>query len=157
MVQYANSFSGAAKGAAIASAMYGKNADVIYVAAGGTGNGAFTEAKNRKAKGENVWVIGVDRDQYEEGLPENVTLTSMVKGVGESCQEILTRAKNGELKSGLLEFGLAEGMVGISKTTENVGEDALKAVKEYEGKIISGEIVVPKTSEDLKTYLGNLK
>lgn len=32
-------------------------------------------------KGENVWVIGVDRDQHQEGMPENVTLTSMIKRV----------------------------------------------------------------------------
>ena len=30
--------------------MYGQGVDVIYHAAGGTGNGVFTEAKNRKKK-----------------------------------------------------------------------------------------------------------
>lgn len=60
--------------------MYGQGVDVIYHAAGGTGNGVFTEAKTVR-KGENVWVIGVDRDQNQEGMPENVTLTSMVKRV----------------------------------------------------------------------------
>lgn len=157
LVQYANSYSDAAKGAAIASTMYGKQADVIYVAAGGTGNGVFTEAKNRKANGENVWVIGVDRDQYEEGLPENVTLTSMVKGVGAAVQQISTLTKNNELKGGQIEFGLADGGVGIAETTDNVGEDALQQVKNYEEKIISGEIIVPKTAKDLEIYLNGLK
>lgn len=157
LVQYANSYSDAAKGAAIASAMYGKQADIIYVAAGGTGNGVFTEAKNRKANGENVWVIGVDRDQYEEGLPENVTLTSMVKGVEAAVQQISTLAKNNELKGGLMEFGLADGGVGIADTTENIGEDALQQVKDYEAKIISGEIIVPKTAKELEAYVNGLK
>ena len=58
--------------------MYGQGVDVIYHA--GTGNGVFTEAKTVR-KGENVWVIGVDRDQHQEGMPENVTLTSMIKRV----------------------------------------------------------------------------
>lgn len=157
LVQYANSFSDAAKGSAIASAMYGQNADVIYVAAGGTGNGVFTEAKNRKAKGENVWVIGSDRDQYKEGLPENVTLTSMVKGIHTVCEQLAVLAQNGDLKAGTMEFGLKEGGVGISDTTENIGEDTLGQINDYEQKIITGEIIVPKTRQDLDVFLANLK
>ena len=76
----------------IASTMYGQGVDIIYHAAGGTGNGVFTEAKNRKKKGENVWVIGVDRDQNQEGMPENVTLTSMVKRVDIAVQDVAKRA-----------------------------------------------------------------
>ena len=73
--------------------MYGQGVDIIYHAAGGTGNGVFTEAKNRKKKGENVWVIGVDRDQDEEGMPENVTLTSMVKRVDIAVQDVAKEQK----------------------------------------------------------------
>src|SRR6478609_8482677 len=72
--QYAESFNSPEKGSAIASTIYSKGADIIYQAAGGTGNGVFTEAKNRSKGGKDkkVWVIGVDRDQHEEGMPENV-------------------------------------------------------------------------------------
>ncbi|MFH4082042.1 BMP family ABC transporter substrate-binding protein, partial [Acinetobacter baumannii] len=83
------------KGTVLASAMYGQGVDVIYHAAGGTGNGVFTEAKNRKKKGENVWVIGVDRDQHQEGMPENVTLTSMIKRVDVAVEKVAKEAKDG--------------------------------------------------------------
>ena len=81
----------------------------------------------------------------------------MVKDVGSAAQQIATLAKNNEIKGGLMEFGLADGGVGIAKTTDNVGEDALKQVKDYEAKIISGEIIVPKTAEELTTYVNGLK
>ena len=49
--------------------MYSSGVDIIFHAAGGTGNGVFAEAKESKTKdaNANVWVIGVDSDQYEEG------------------------------------------------------------------------------------------
>ena len=41
--------------------------NAIFAAAGGVGTGVITEAKTR-VKGEEVWVIGVDSDQYKEGI-----------------------------------------------------------------------------------------
>ena len=65
--------------------MYSSGVDIIFHAAGGSGNGVFAEAKERKKADPNayVWVIGVDSDQYEEGKvgDENITLTSMLKRV----------------------------------------------------------------------------
>src|SRR5574344_955690 len=55
---------------------------VIYSAAGGTGNGTIAQAKEYRSQGKNVWAIGVDSDQYEEGLfadGKSAVLTSMIK------------------------------------------------------------------------------
>ena len=49
-------------------------------------------------KPENpVWVIGVDRDQEEEGeyADGNVTLTSTLKGVGTSVKDIAQKSADG--------------------------------------------------------------
>ena len=46
----AESFSDAAKGTTIASTMYASGVDVIYQAAGGTGTGVFTAAKEVNEK-----------------------------------------------------------------------------------------------------------
>ena len=50
----------------------------MFVAAGGTGNGVFTAVEEVK---DDVKVIGVDVDQYDEGVngSENIVLTSGVK------------------------------------------------------------------------------
>ncbi len=44
-IQYAASFNDAAKGKALAAAMYSGGVDIIYHASGGTGQGVFSEAK----------------------------------------------------------------------------------------------------------------
>jgi len=153
VTQYANDFNSSEKGASIAASMYQQEIDIIYHAAGGTGNGVFTEAKNRKAKGEEVWVIGVDRDQHEEGLPENVTLTSMVKRVDVAVYEVSKQTLEGNFPGGKeTVFGLEEEGIGIAPTTENVSQEALDLVDEYKQKILDGEIEVPQTDEEFENF-----
>lgn len=87
-VQYAASYDAPDRGKAIAASMYKEGADIIYQAAGSTGAGVFQEAKarNENDKTQKFWVIGVDRDQTDEGdyhMAEdkigNFTLTSTKK------------------------------------------------------------------------------
>ena len=59
-VQYAGTFSDAAKGKSIANQMYGNGSDIILSAAGGTGLGSIESAKE-----QNKYAIGVDRDQSD--------------------------------------------------------------------------------------------
>jgi basic membrane protein A len=158
MVQYAEDFNKAEKGQQIANTFYEQGADIIYHAAGGTGMGVFTEAKNRKKNGQDVWVIGVDRDQHQEGMPENVTLTSMVKRVDQAVYEVSEQTAKGKFPGGkIVEFGLKEDGVGIAGTKDNVSKDALAKVDEFKKKIISGEVKVPKTDDEYKEFLANLK
>lgn len=158
--QYAEAFDKPEKGSVLASAMYGQGVDVIYHAAGATGNGVFTEAKNRKKKGEDVWVIGVDRDQHEEGMPENVTLTSMVKRVDVAVEKVAQEAMDGKLKGGKVEeFGLKDEGVMIAPTTDNVKKvnpEILTKVEEFEKQIINGKIKVPATPKEYKEYEASL-
>lgn len=154
VVQYAEDFNAPEKGSQIANTMYSQGIDIIYHAAGGTGNGVFTEAKNRAKQGEKVWVIGVDKDQHEEGMPENVTLTSMVKRVDTAVAEVSKLAKEGKFPGGeIVEFGLKEEGVGIAPTQDNVSKESLDLVKEYQEKILAGEITVPATDEEYDEYL----
>ncbi|WP_257351482.1 BMP family lipoprotein [Pseudalkalibacillus decolorationis] len=158
MVQYAGDFNDAAKGATIASTFYGKGADIIYHAAGGTGTGVFTEAINQKKNGKDVWVIGVDRDQFAEGIYDkannkSVTLTSMVKRVDTAVYEVSKQTMEGNFPGGeVVEFGLDEDGVGIAPTKDNVSEEALKMVEEYKEKIVNGDVKVPKTDKEFETF-----
>lgn len=156
-IQYAGSFDNAAKGGQIAKTMYSKGADIVFAAAGATGNGVFTEAKNRAKNGKKVWVIGVDRDQYDLGLPENVTLTSMVKHVNKAVYKVSTETMNGKFPGGKhVVLGLKENAVGISKHKKNLSSKALKKIKMYKKKILNGDIKVPGTKKEYKTYLSTL-
>jgi basic membrane protein A len=154
-IQYAGSFTAADKGKAIASSMYGAGADIIYHAAGGTGNGVFSEAIDLKVENPNreIWVIGVDKDQYEEGNGKtkdgkefNVTLTSMVKRVDVAVKDLAEKSAAGEFPGGeIIEYGIEEEAIGIAPAPhdEHLTDEVKAKVKEYQEKILKGEIEVP--------------
>ncbi|WP_205774484.1 BMP family lipoprotein [Alkalicoccus luteus] len=159
-VQYAQDFNDASTGQNIADTMYSNGADIIYHAAGGTGNGLFTEAIDRNQSGETVWAIGVDQDQAltEGGWDEgNVILSSMVKRVDTAVYNVSEDTMNGSFPGGeTLEFGLEDDGVGIAETQDNVSDEAVEAVEEYEQMITDGEIEVPQTDEEYEEFMDSL-
>ncbi|MEK5333860.1 MULTISPECIES: BMP family lipoprotein [unclassified Lysinibacillus] len=150
---YTGAFDKADLGKIAANSMYSSGVDIIFHAAGATGNGVFSEAKERKAKdpNANVWVIGVDADQYDEGKVDdktNITLTSMLKGVNEAVVDISNKAKNGEFPGGTtVVYGLAEDGVKLADSRGAIPADVQAVIDEYKEKISSGEIVVPEKVE----------
>ncbi|WP_090083397.1 BMP family lipoprotein [Lentibacillus persicus] len=161
-VQYAGAFDAPDDGKLIASNMYNNDIDIIYHASGATGNGVFAQAKdikNNDAERE-IWVIGVDRDQYEEGAigDQNVTLTSMIKRVDNSVQQVSNMAMDGEFPGGeVLEFGVEDEGVGLADTNEEAyTDDIAQPVDEWKQKIIDGDVEVPQTHDELDEYLNSL-
>jgi len=146
-VQYAESFSDAAKGKAIAARMYSDGCDVIYHAAGGTGTGVIEAAKEA-----DKWVIGVDRDQAYLA-PENV-LTSALKLVGKAVQEVSEEAMNGkEIGGKTLTFGLQEDCVGIPEEHGNMAEGVYEDTLKVKDKIKNGELTPPTTKEEYEAFI----
>lgn len=83
---WSGSFSDAALGQQITAQLFNSGCNLVYCACGTTALGGFNEAKVRAEKGEEVWVVGCDVDQYEDGLLEDgrsVTLTSTMKNLGQ--------------------------------------------------------------------------
>jgi basic membrane protein A len=162
-IQYAASFADAAKGQAIASKMYTSGDDVIFHASGGTGAGLFKEARDRFSKDptKRIWAIGVDSDQSPEGVvtangkEDNVVLTSAMKRVDNAVKDISNKAKDGNFPGGkVTTYGLAEDGVGLSSINASAGNkaDIEKAIKTWSDKIKSGDLKVPSTREELKTF-----
>ena len=152
-VDYAGSFGDAAKGKTIAAAQYAAGADVIYQAAGGTGAGVFSEAKSlneSKNENEKVWVIGVDRDQVDEGKytskdgkEANFVLASTLKQVGTTVQDISNKAEKGEFPGGqVIVYSLKDKGVDLAVT--NLSEEGKKAVEDAKAQILEGSIKVPE-------------
>lgn len=153
-VAYAGDFNAADKGKVFANTMYGKGVDVIYHAAGATGNGVFAEAKER---GKGFWVIGVDRDQ--SSLAPDNTLSSMVKRVDNAVYSISKDLSNGVWNGGKeVQLGLKEDGVNYAPTTsKNTPADVISLVDDFKKKIIAGQIAVPKTKAEFDTYVTGLK
>ncbi|MCP0885853.1 BMP family protein [Ligilactobacillus sp. WILCCON 0076] len=143
-VKYVGSFSEADVGQSLATAMYNSGADVIFHAAGGSGSGVFTAAKNlRKNGNKNVWVIGVDQDQKADGKYSggNVTLASAVKEVGTAVKDLSNKAMKNKFPGGkTVYYDLKDN--GVDLVNDNLSSKAWKAVKEYKQKIVNGDITV---------------
>lgn len=146
-VQYAGTFSDAAKGKSIANQMYGNGSDIILAAAGGTGLGSIESAKE-----QNKYAIGVDRDQSD--LAPNNVLTSALKKVNVGVYDTVKEFVEGKLISGQEKvYGLKEDGVGIPESTKNlVPQDIIDYVNSMIEKVKSGEIKVPATEAELKAF-----
>ncbi|WP_430785829.1 BMP family lipoprotein [Virgibacillus flavescens] len=161
-VQYAGAFDAPDDGKLIASSMYNDGIDIIYHASGATGNGVFAQAKDIKQNNpdKEIWVIGVDRDQYDEGQigDSNVTLTSMVKRVDIAVQDVANQAMNDKFPGGeVLAYGLEDNAVSVAKTNEEaLTDEIVSAIEEWKEKIVSGEIEVPKTREETEAFVDAL-
>ena len=142
-VKYAGSFTKADLGQSMATAMYNNGEDVIFHAAGGTGAGAFTAAKNLAKNGKKVWVIGVDQDQKADGAYKggNVTLASAVKEVGNAAKDIANKAMKDKFPGGkVVTYDLKSK--GVDLVNDNMSDSAWKVVQQYEQKIIKGDLTV---------------
>lgn len=142
-VQYAESFTDAAKGKAIANQMYKNGADIVYHAAGGVGDGVIEAAKE-----QGKFAIGVDKDQNSLA-PDNV-ITSAMKRVDNAIFNMTNELVKDAYPGGSnVVYGLKEGGVGIAPTSsKHVPAEILEEVKILEGKIIAGEIVPPTSKEE---------
>jgi basic membrane protein A len=152
LYEYAGSFSDVALGTQKGQAMYNTGIDVIFAVAGGTGIGVINETMNQRQAGKDAWVIGVDRDQYDEGLiagtGKSVVLTSAVKKVGQAAQMALKEITDGTFEGGrTTRLSLKEGAVGLPDENPNLTTDIAAEVARIEQKIKTGDIIVPDTRD----------
>jgi len=145
LIDYAGAFDKPDIGQALAQKQFNAGAYVIFHAAGGTGNGMIKEAKERSEKGDIRWGIGVDKDQYQDGVygTKSAVLTSMMKRVDVAAHDVAKMTMEGKFPGGTtMVFNMKNGGVGIPQENPNLSADIVAKVKEYEAKIASGELVV---------------
>ncbi len=134
-----------ASGKVISQSMFEKGADVVYHAAGGSGAGLFTAAKEySEANDTKVWAIGVDSDQYltaGDDVKEYI-LTSMLKRVDVAVFNTIKAQDEGNFAAGNTEFDLAADGVGYS-TSGGFIDDIVDQIEAFKAQIVSGDIVVP--------------
>ncbi|MHA1128180.1 MAG: BMP family lipoprotein [Alphaproteobacteria bacterium] len=126
------------KGGELAMAQFDQGADVIFVAAGGTGRGVLQAAADAGKLG-----IGVDSNQNY--LQSGSVLTSMVKRVDEAVYKAFNDVNNGEFTAGFNIMDLSNNGVSWALDEHNdalVTDEMRAAVAAATAKIISGEVVV---------------
>ncbi|MFF7792153.1 BMP family ABC transporter substrate-binding protein [Streptomyces sp. NPDC007991] len=135
-------FSSPDKGKTAAEGQIEKKADVVYAAAGLSGQGVIEAAAAKK-----VWAIGVDSDQYkQEALAKykDFILTSAMKDVAKAVYNLAKSVEDGKPETGIVRGDLKTGEVSLSDSNPKFADDAelQEAIKTAKEKIISGEIKV---------------
>ncbi|MFL6145835.1 MAG: BMP family protein [Labedaea sp.] len=133
-------FNDPAKGETAANGMYDAGVDVIYAAAGGSGNGVFKAAKAKGKLG-----IGVDSDQYNQPAladVKDVIITSMLKQVDVAVFGFISAMQGSKFTNGQKIYDLAAGGVGYSTSGGKI-DDIKTQLDDYKSKIVSGAIKVP--------------
>jgi basic membrane protein A and related proteins len=137
-IDYSGSFTEQDKCKALALNQIAAGSKVVYNVAGPCGFGTLSAAKEK-----NVWGIGVDVDQAYLG---SHILTSAVKRVDLWVYRVIRAAKTGTFKGGTnMRFTLANGGVGLGKTSKKVPKAYLAKINTLKKQIISGKLKVPKT------------
>ena len=138
---YVGNFADEATGKVIGNALIAEGVDIMFVAAGGSGNGVFTAAK----EASGVMVIGCDVDQYDDGAngDSNVVLTSGLKVMHDTVYNVLNTVKDGSFKG---------QNVTLTATTDSTGyvsaegrcqltADAIQKIDAVQADLKAGKIV----------------
>jgi basic membrane protein A len=128
-------------GQELAAAQYGEGADIIFHAAGKTGDGVFAAARQRGAL-----AIGVDSDQFERA--PCCVVTSMVKRVDVAVVDIIKDVIAKRFQGGLHELGLAEHgvtFVADERNAKLLPLEVVQRAKAIADEIVAGKIQVPST------------
>ncbi|MCX4410620.1 BMP family protein [Streptomyces sp. NPDC059837] len=138
-------FSSPDKGASAAQGQIDAGADVVYAAAGLSGQGVIQTAAKDK-----VWAIGVDSDQYKQDALakyKDAILTSAMKDVAGAVYNLAKSVHDGKPETGVVRASLSTGGVSLADSNPvfKNNADLQAALKKAEAGIKDGSITV-KTS-----------
>ncbi len=137
---YAGSFADPATGKVIGEALIAEGCDVLFAAAGGSGNGVLTACKEA-----GLWFIGCDCDQYDDGVSgdTNVVLTSALKRLDKTVYDRLGEYVAGTLTGQNVFLSAAQDYTGVvtAEGRQQLSAEALTALDECFAKLASGEVV----------------
>lgn len=152
-VVYQGSFDNVAAGQQLAATMFDNGVKAIFTAAGGVGVGAIKEAKDRAASGKEAWIVGVDVDQYSEGVysgDKSIILTSAMKKIDSATFDIIKDELDGKFPGGkTLTFDAKTGGIGIPAENPNLSKETQDKTAEILQQIKDGKIVVSDKQGDL--------
>ncbi len=138
---YVGNFSDEATGKIVGEALIGEGVDVIFVAAGGSGNGVFTAAKEAK----DVYCIGCDVDQFDDGAngDTNIILTSALKIMDMNVEKQLNAVKDGTFTGGNFLLGADTDSTGFvsAEGRHQLSAETVANIEEAFAKVKAGEVV----------------
>ena len=146
---YVGDFDDEATGKMLGETLISKGVDIIFVAAGASGNGVFTAAKET----EGVYCIGCDVDQYDDGAngKNNIVLTSALKIMDKNVRLQLEKVKSGTFQGENALLGYDTDSTGY--VSENgrcqLSEETIREIGETLEKVKMGHIVPASSNNKL--------
>ncbi len=131
-------FRSPAAGYDIAMSAYEDGVDIIYAAAGLTGNGVIQAARK-----SGTFAIGVDSDQ--DHLAKGSVLTSMMKRLDIATFNEVVRIIEGKFIPGVKKYGLKDCGVGLTPmkySRQFIPDAVISELSHIEARIIDGSINV---------------
>jgi basic membrane protein A len=149
LVKYVGSFDDVASGKELAGVLFDQHADIVYVAAGKSGLGAFDQVRDRSGD----YVIGVDSNQ--DAIVPGKVLTSMIKHVDVAVFKVAQDVHSQKIPSGSVTLGIKDGAIGLTDfayTKNAIGPARIARLSALRAAIVSGKIVPPQTREELAAF-----
>lgn len=138
---YIGDFADEATGKVVGAALIDAGCDILFVAAGNAGNGAFTAAK----EADGVWLIGCDIDQYDDGAKgsDNIMLTSTLKKMDTHVEKQLEAIYDGTFTGTDAFLSAANDGTGYvsAEGRQQLSEETLNALAECYQLVLDGTIV----------------
>lgn len=147
---YVGRFDSPESGQQYASVMFDRGVKVVFGCGGKTGNGALAEAVERRKKGDDVWGVGVDSDQYYLGYyndnNDSAILTSAMKYLSTASFDLSKAVLDGTFKGGqTVVFNAKSDGIGIPAENPNLSKDVTDKVAEAYAKLKDGSLVVAES------------
>jgi basic membrane protein A len=137
---YVGDFADEGTGKVVGTALIDQGVDVLFVAAGASGNGVFTAAK----EANGVYLIGCDVDQYDDGAKggENIMLTSALKVMHTNVARQLQAIKDGSFAGQNALLGAATDSTGYVSAAgrQQLANDTLTNLENAYEQLKAGNI-----------------
>ncbi|MDR2480086.1 MAG: BMP family ABC transporter substrate-binding protein [Treponema sp.] len=138
-IRYVGAWNDTNTGKELARQLYDTGADIVYVAAGGSGLGVFSAAADT-----NKLAIGCDVNQIPND-PAHIFLSS-IRRVDNTVFGEIKKILGGQFTGGMVSVGLKEGA--LTYTTEGAQvktpQDIIDRAEQARQDIIDGKITVPE-------------
>lgn len=138
---YTGNFSDEAAGKTLGEALIREGCDIIFVAAGASGNGVFAAAK----ESGNCKIIGCDVDQYDDGAngDSNIILTSALKNMAINVERQLNAVVDGTFQGGNYTLTAATDSTGYvsAEGRHQMSAETVAALDELYPQVKDGTIV----------------
>jgi basic membrane protein A len=138
---YIGGFADEATGKVVGEALIAQGVDVLFAAAGASGNGVFTAAK----EANNVYLVGCDVDQYDDGRKgnDNIMLTSGLKVMHTNVTRQLQAIKDGTFRGKNDILGASTDSTGYvsAQGRHKLSANTLSRLQDAYAKLKAGTIV----------------